>query len=179
MQLLDNLASEKPQLSTLELTLLVTSVLAASTSPLPIPGHGALKVAEVLAPASAAFTASIGIGAEYIGKVAVADGKEVAAATIQCAAEAEGFLANAERVKAVTPLCVGVGATGASFALLAPVVIEAFGIASNTQMVTEIYLFCPLLSVLSAAVAGLLGIGAPLRIVSVSYRQLRMAASHS
>ena len=154
VQLLDNLASEKPQLSTLEVSLLVSSVLAASTSPLLNPVDG-LKVAEVLAPASAAFAASIGIGAEYIGKVAVADGKEVAAATIQCAAEAEGFLANAERVKAVTPLCVGVGATGASFALLAPVIIDALGVAGNTQMVTEIYLFCPLISVLSAAVAGL------------------------
>ena len=30
---------------------------------------------------------------------------------IQCAAEAEAFLANAERVKAITPLCVGLGAT--------------------------------------------------------------------
>ena len=155
MQLLDNLASEKPQLSSLELTLLVSSVLAAATSPLLFPVEQAIKVAEVLAPASAAFTASIGIGAEYIGKVAVADGKEVAAATIQCAAEAEGFLANAERVKAVTPLCVGAGATGASFALLAPVIIEQMGIAANTQMVTEIYLFCPLISVLSAAVANL------------------------
>mmetsp|Transcript_10503 Transcript_10503/g.23547 ORF Transcript_10503/g.23547 Transcript_10503/m.23547 type:complete len:640 (+) Transcript_10503:193-2112(+) len=152
MQLLDNLASERPQLSTLELSLLLTSVFAAATSPIMFAD---LKVAEVLAPASAAFAASLGIGAEYIGKVAVADGKEVAAATIQCAAEAEGFLANAERVKAVTPLCVGVGATGASFALLAPVIIDALQIGTNTQLVTELYLFCPLISVLSAAVAGL------------------------
>ena len=56
-------------------------------------------------------SAAIGIGAEYTGKVAVADGKEVAATTLQCAAEAEALLAKAERVKAVSPLCVGVSAT--------------------------------------------------------------------
>jgi hypothetical protein len=99
--------------------------------------------------------ACIGIGAEYVGKVAVADGKEVAAATIQCSAEAEGFLANAERVKAVTPLCVGVGATAATFALLTPVLIQTFGYANNLQVVVEVYLFCPLVSVLAAAVASL------------------------
>ena len=33
-------------------------------------------------------------------RVAVADGKEIAANTIQCAAEAESLLAKAERVKA-------------------------------------------------------------------------------
>ena len=33
----------------------------------------------------------------------MADGKEIAANAIQCAAEAESFLANAERVKAISP----------------------------------------------------------------------------
>ena len=56
-----------------------------------------------------------------MGKVAVADGKEVAAASVQCAAEAEGLLANAERSKAVIPLCVGIGASAASLSLLVPV----------------------------------------------------------
>lgn len=104
-----------------------------------------------------AFTvsASIGISAEYVGKVAVADGKEVAASAIQCAAEAEGLLANAERAKAGLPLCVGVGATCASFALLAPVLIESMGVAENAQLVTELFLCCPLISVLAAAVASL------------------------
>ena len=57
-------------------------------------------------------------------RVAVADGKEIAANTIQCAAEAESLLAKAKRFKAITPLCVSVGATVASFALLVPVVIQ-------------------------------------------------------
>jgi len=87
--------------------------------------------------------------------VAVADGKEIAANTIQCAAEAEALLANAERVKAITPLCVGVGATAASLSLLAPTIIEALNIGNSVQFVTELYLFCPLVSVLAAAVANL------------------------
>lgn len=156
MQLLDNFTSDRPQLSSLELFLLTASVLAAAASPVAFsdPAVG-LRVAEVVAPASAAFTASIGISAEYVGKVAVADGKEVAAATIQCAAEAEGLLANAERVKAVTPLCVGIGTVGASLALVVPAVIDSFGLQAQSQLATELYLFCPLVSVLSAAVAGL------------------------
>jgi hypothetical protein len=115
------------------------------------------RLTEFVAPSAAAFTAAIGIGAEYTGKVAVADGKEVAAASIQCAAEAEGFLAQAERAKAITPLCVGLGATAATLALLVPVLMDALGVASssNMQLITEIYLLCPLVSILSAAVAGL------------------------
>lgn len=99
--------------------------------------------------------ALIGIGAEYVGKVAVADGKEVAASAIQCAAEAEGLLANAERAKAVTPLCVGIGTTAASFALLVPVLLELVGGLQNLPVVTVVYLCCPLISVLAASVAAL------------------------
>jgi hypothetical protein len=90
-----------------------------------------------------------------VGKVAVADGKEVAAASIQCAAEAEGLLANAERSKAVIPLCVGIGASAASISLLIPVLLDALKIVENLQLVTEIYLLCPLVAILAAAVAAL------------------------
>ena len=100
-------------------------------------------------------SAAIGIGAEYVGKVAVADGKEVAAQSIQCAAEAEAFLAQAERAKAVTPLCVGIGATALSFALLVPVLLASLAVESNLQLVTEVYLCCPLVAVLAAAVSSL------------------------
>jgi hypothetical protein len=104
---------------------------------------------------SLVVSAAIGIGAEYVGKVAVADSTEVAAATIQCAAEAEGLLANAERAKAVTPLCVGIGATAASFALLIPVLMNSLELSANVQLVTEVYLLCPLVGILAAAVASL------------------------
>lgn len=90
-----------------------------------------------------------------MGRVAVADGKEVAAASVQCAAEAEGLLANAERSKAVIPLCVGIGASAASISLLIPVLLDSLKIMENLQLVTEIYLLCPLVAVLAAAVATL------------------------
>jgi len=149
MSILDNLTGQTSQLSVFEVSLLVGTVVAAAGSPF-LPE----TISEVLAPASAAFSAAIGIGAEYIGKVAVSDGKEVAAATIMCAAESEGLLANAERVKAVIPLCVGVGATCVAFSLLLPSLINAFNV-SNIQVITELYLFCPLVCVLSAAIASL------------------------
>lgn len=97
-------------------------------------------------------SAAIGIGAEYVGRVAVADGKEVAAATICCASEAEGFLANAERAKAITPLCVGVSATATTLSLLVPVLLES---TPASSIMNEFYLLCPLVSVLSAAVVAL------------------------
>jgi hypothetical protein len=152
VQLLDNIAASKPQLTPLELTLLSLSVAAASSGPLFFTDGS--KIAEVLAPASAAFSAAIGIGAEYTGKVAVADGKEVAANSLQCAAESEGLLANAERVKAVTPVCVGIGALSATSSLVAPVLIDSLNIGS-IALVNELYLLSPLVAVLSAAVASL------------------------
>lgn len=97
MQLLDRYAGQRPQLSVLELSLLLGAVLSSACGPLVLAGH----LTEFIAPSAAAFTAAVGIAAEYTGKMAVADGKEVAAASLQCAAEAEGFLANAERAKAV------------------------------------------------------------------------------
>lgn len=99
--------------------------------------------------------AAIGIGAEYVGKTAVADGKEVAAISIQCAAEAEAILAQAERSKAIAPLCVGVGATSATCSLLIPAVLEASGLTYLVPGVREVYLLCPVAAILSAAIAGL------------------------
>jgi hypothetical protein len=151
MQFLDISTGQRPQLSALELAALSLSVIAAGSGPLLLGG----KITEFLAPASAAFAASIGIGAEFVGRVAVADGKEVAAASIQCAAEAEGLLANAERTKAVIPLCVGVGASAATVSLLIPVLLDSLGVLNNLQLMTEVYLCCPLVAVLAAAVASL------------------------
>eukprot|EP00532_Pseudo-nitzschia_australis_P015235 CAMPEP_0168273078 /NCGR_PEP_ID=MMETSP0141_2-20121125/16555_1 /TAXON_ID=44445 /ORGANISM="Pseudo-nitzschia australis, Strain 10249 10 AB" /LENGTH=647 /DNA_ID=CAMNT_0008214539 /DNA_START=390 /DNA_END=2333 /DNA_ORIENTATION=+ len=149
MQLLDNLAGQRPQLTALELIMLSASVTAASSSPWIMGG----QLTEVLPPTAAAFSAAIGIGAEYVGRVAVADGKEVAAATICCASEAEGFLANSERAKAIMPLCVGVSATATTLSLLVPVLLT--NTPSAVSMMNEFYLACPLISVLSAAVAAL------------------------
>jgi len=73
MALLDVMASLQPQLSGTEVGLLLGAVVASGLGPIAFPGT---SVTEVLAPAAAAFTASITIGSEYIGRVAVADGKE-------------------------------------------------------------------------------------------------------
>ena len=73
----------------------------------------------------------------------------------QCAAEAEGILAKAERSKAILPLTVGVATTSSLFALLAPELVKAMNIANNKQLSTEFYLLCPLISVLAAAVSAL------------------------
>jgi hypothetical protein len=48
-----------------------------------------------------------------------------------------------------------VGATAATLALLVPVLLDSLGVGNNLQLVTEIYLLCPLVAVLAAAVAGL------------------------
>jgi hypothetical protein len=65
------------------------------------------------------------------------------------------ILANAERAKAVCPLCVGIGATSATLALLVPVLLDSLGFAANMQLMTQIYLFCPIVAILAAAVASL------------------------
>lgn len=145
VKLLDSVADDqRNQLSLWEFACLGLSVIGAAASPIMFPDSP--RLVEVVIPATAAFSASIGIGAEYSGKVAVANGKEVAAAAIVCAAEAEGWLARAERIKAITPLCVGIGATSAAFAI----VYSQLDVSSS-----ELYLLSPLVAVLSAAVASL------------------------
>lgn len=50
---------------------------------------------------------------------------------------------------------MGVCATCASFTLLTPTLVEALNLRSSVILMTELYLLCPLVSVLSAAVANL------------------------
>jgi hypothetical protein len=155
VQLLDRVAGLKPQLSVWEFSILLSVVGSCVCSPLVYGG----QLAEFIAPSAAALAAAIGVGAEYTGKVAVANGKEIAAASIQCSAESEGFLANAERVKAVTPLCVGISAFAATLAILVPVLLDSIlptiETVNTVATASEIYLCCPLVGVLAASVAGL------------------------
>mmetsp|Transcript_7030 Transcript_7030/g.10437 ORF Transcript_7030/g.10437 Transcript_7030/m.10437 type:complete len:593 (+) Transcript_7030:143-1921(+) len=151
MDTLDNVAGRTPQLSRVELLILMSTVLISGLCPFVLD----LKVVEVLVPSMAAVSASIGISAEYIGKVAVSKGKEVSALAIQAAAESEILLALAERTKAVLPLCVGIATTASAFALLAPSLSKEIADKFHIQVVTEIYLICPLIAVLAAAIAGL------------------------
>ena len=151
MKFLDDVASRTPQLSTLELVVLISTVTLSAISPFIL----SIKVVEVLVPSLAALSASVGISAEYIGKVAVSNGKEFAALAIQAAAEAEALLAAAERTKAVLPLCVGIATTASAFALLAPTLVKEMSENFSIQFITEVYLICPLIAVLAAAIAGL------------------------
>lgn len=83
INILDNVAERTPQLTRLELFILSSAVFLSASSPVLFN----LKIVEVLVPSLAAITASIGLSAEYAGKVAVAKSKEVSALAIQAAAE--------------------------------------------------------------------------------------------
>ena len=152
MSMLDQAAGATPQLSDFELILLSGVVASSFFSPYVLTA----KVVEVLVPSMSALAAAIGFSAEYAGKVAVSRGKEIAATTLQAAAEAELYLAQAERSKAIIPLCVGLSATLAAFALLAPALVgELVARGYGMQIATEVYLICPLFAVLAASVAAL------------------------
>eukprot|EP01036_Dinobryon_divergens_P029755 gene29755-38896_t len=151
MDILDNVAGRTPQLSRVELITLISTVFLSGLSPFILD----LKVVEVLVPSMAAVSASIGISAEYLGKVAVSKSKEVAALAIQAAAESEILLACSERSKAILPLCVGIATTASAFSLLAPNLARELSEKLQQPIITELYLICPLIAVLAAAVAGL------------------------
>lgn len=151
MDVLDNVAGRTPQLTRIEMLILVSTVVVSAMSPYLLP----INVVEVLVPSMAAISASLGLTAEYVGKVEVSKGKEIAALAIQAAAEAEALLATAERTKAILPLCVGIATTSSAFALLAPSFLKSFNDLLSIQVITETLLICPLVAVLAASVAGL------------------------
>lgn len=154
VNVLDATVSGAPQLSEFESFLLPATVLVAFASPFILTS----SVVEVLVPSMAALSASVGFSAEYLGKVAVSRGKEIAAATLQASAEAEMLLAQSERQKAIIPFCVGIAATASALALVAPNLLTELAsrkIIAGAQVFTEIYLVCPIFAVLAAAVAAL------------------------
>lgn len=151
MEFLDDVAGRTPQLSTAEFVVLITTVLVSACSPIAF----TTKVTELLVPSMAAISAAIGISAEYVGKVAVANGKETAAAAIQATAESEILLAQAERVKAILPLCVGIATTASALALLAPTFVAEMTVKYSITFATEAFFFFPLVAVLAAAISGL------------------------
>ena len=151
MELLDDVAGRTPQLTRLELALLLSSVIVSAVSPLLLP----INVVEVLVPSMAALSAAVGISAEYVGKVAVSNGKEIAALAMQAAAEAESILAQAERAKSILPLCVGIATTASAFALLIPSLTAELVDKMSFAVAEEVFLICPLIAVLGAAIGGL------------------------
>lgn len=151
MDLLDNVASRTPQLTTIEIVVLFSTVLISAFAPFGLP----VNVVELLVPSMAAVSAAVGLSAEYVGKTAVSNGKEIAALAIQAAAESEALLASAERTKSILPLCVGISTTASAFALLIPSFLEEMQTRSNVPFASELLLVSPFVAVLAAAIAGL------------------------
>jgi hypothetical protein len=149
MSLLDNVATRTPQLTSVELAVLLTTISLSALSPFFLN----IDVIEVLVPSLAALSASVGISAEYIGKIAVSNGKEFAALAIIAAAEAEALLAEAERSKAVLPFCVGIATTASAFALVAPALVKEVTDKYKLQVLSEVYFICPIVALLAAALA--------------------------
>lgn len=148
---LDYRAGERVKLTEPEIILL-TMLTAVSFSS---PAFFSTKVVEVLIPSMAGLSAALGLTFEYVGKVAVSAGKEVAANSLQAASEAEAQLAAAERAKAVLPLCAGVSASASAFALLAPALLEHLMPNAAVLVSAEYFLLCPCVSILAAAIAAL------------------------
>lgn len=151
LDILEDIASRTPQLTTVELAVLLTTISLSALSPFFLD----IEVIEVLVPSLAALSASVGISAEYIGKIAVSNGKEFAALAIIAAAEAESILAAAERSKSALPICVGLATTASIFALVAPVLLKEIGDQCRIRICKEVYLICPIIAIFAAAVAGL------------------------
>lgn len=153
MNALDDLTMRSPQLSTSELTLLSSFVVLSYASPFVFSD----KFVEFIVPSMGALCATVGFSAEFIGKSSVAKGKETAAITLKAAAEAEEILAQAEREKAILPLCVGVSATASAISLIMPALIASLskqGLAA-AAVVSQLTLVAPLVAGLSAALAAL------------------------
>ena len=145
----DDLASRTPQLTTFEIAILLTTISLSALSPFFLD----IEIIEFLVPSLAALSASVGISAEYIGKIAVSNGKELAALAIVAAAEAESILAEAEKSKAVLPLCVGIATTASVFSLAAPMFLKELSETHNIRFMTEIYFVFPIVALLAVAIA--------------------------
>ena len=145
----DDLASRTPQLTTFEIAILLTTISLSALSPFFLD----IEIIEFLVPSLAALSASVGISAEYIGKIAVSNGKEFAALAIVAAAEAESMLAEAEKSKAVLPLCVGIATTASVFSLVAPMFLKELSETHKIRIVNEIYFVFPIVALLAVAVA--------------------------
>lgn len=145
----DDLASRTPQLTTFEIAILLTTISLSALSPFFLD----IEIIEFLVPSLAALSASVGISAEYIGKIAVSNGKELAALAIVAAAEAESILAEAEKSKAVLPLCVGIATTASVLSLAAPIFLKELSETHNIRFMTEIYFVFPIVALLAVVIA--------------------------
>ena len=151
INLLDDVTSRTPQLTTVELAVLLTTISLSALSPFFLN----IDIIEVLVPSLAALSASVGISAEYIGKIAVSNGKEFAALAIIAAAEAEAMLAAAERTKSVLPLCVGLATMASAIALVAPLLFKGMSDKFKIEIAKQYFFICPMIAMIASAIAGL------------------------
>lgn len=145
LDLIDQQIGQKPRLTPGEgLTLVASAALAASS-----PMLWSEKVVEVLIPGCALLVAAIAVQAEYTGRVATANGKQVAAVSLRAAMESEGLVASAERSKAVIPLTFGISAAAAFLSLFVAPLCKEFGGPPSLLLV------CPIVAMFASAVAAL------------------------
>ena len=146
MTYLEEVAGKKSELNPWQFTSIVGAVALAVSSPLLFGSH----TVALIVPAMTGVSFTVGSAYEYLGKVAVADGKESCATCFQTIAETDIVYCQAERVKSVLPTCVGIATTAAVLTLL----VKSF--AKLDLVEGEILTaFFSLISVLAAAIAGL------------------------
>lgn len=152
IDLIDEQVGQKPRLTPGEGLTLVASAALAAASPM----FWSEKVVEVLIPGCALLTAAISVSAEYGGRVATANGKQVAAVSLRAAMESEALLASAERSKAVIPLTFGTSAAAAMLSLVvSPLLKELSAAGVVTPFRNELLLVCPIVAMFASAVAAL------------------------
>mmetsp|Transcript_28429 Transcript_28429/g.53258 ORF Transcript_28429/g.53258 Transcript_28429/m.53258 type:complete len:512 (-) Transcript_28429:259-1794(-) len=135
----------RPSTSTVFFTVLSSMVLSL-ISPHTFSG----EVTEVLVPTAASIIAVCTTAAEFRGKDSTSDAKEVAAVALARAAQAEAYLARAERAKAIIPAMVGVSATAATSCLIFPI-LAAGGVAVSPILIGS----CPVVATAAAAYGAL------------------------
>mmetsp|Transcript_21757 Transcript_21757/g.43670 ORF Transcript_21757/g.43670 Transcript_21757/m.43670 type:complete len:460 (-) Transcript_21757:239-1618(-) len=140
------LASQADMLKNKATSFVFFTVLASVAASLVSPHAFDEKVTEVLIPTAASIIAVCTTAAEFKGKDATADAKEVAAVGLARAAQAEAYLAASERAKAIIPAMVGVSAGGAVSCLVFPI-LTAAGVAVSPALIAA----CPVVSIAAAA----------------------------
>ena len=115
--------------------LLLGSVAVSICSPLLL----AVEVVEYLVPAMTAVAAAIGAKAEFDGKIAIANAREIASASVKAAAETEAIMCEAERVKQTLVFAFDVATIFAVVSLIAPKIADLFvGLGSEAELLTEV-----------------------------------------
>mmetsp|Transcript_12565 Transcript_12565/g.25588 ORF Transcript_12565/g.25588 Transcript_12565/m.25588 type:complete len:537 (-) Transcript_12565:298-1908(-) len=135
----------RPSTSTVFFTVLSSMVLSLIS-----PHTFSPEVTEVLVPTAASIIAVCTTAAEFQGKDSTSDAKEVAAVALARAAQAEAYLARAERAKAIIPAMVGVSATAAASSIVFPI-LAAGGVAVSPFLIGS----CPVVATAAAATGSL------------------------